>query len=148
MVELLLVREDVQVNQRSNTGDTPLIIAVREGYVNIAELLLRKDNILVGKANKIGATPLCIAQDMSHAKLVALLRRKMKRPQYNCETCVACLDRTPDVILIPCGCQNLCRECAKQWLKEKKGCPIDRIPISTVDLLEEDEEATRKKRAP
>merc|ERR1712150_469429 len=36
--------------------------------------------------------------------------RRHQRP-----TCIVCLDREPNVVLVPCGHQNLCSQCAHKW---------------------------------
>ena len=47
-------------------------------------------------------------------------------------TCVICMDRTPEVVLVPCGHQNICAPCAYQWKEENGCCPIDRREIQTI----------------
>ena len=148
VVELLLKRQDIQVNLPSSRGDTPLIMATKKGYANIVELFLSKENILVGKANKNGETPISIANKKGHFEVEALLKKKIKRQQHEAEKCFACEDRTPDVVFFPCGHQNMCRPCAEHWHTENKGCPIDRIPISQIEQLTEEYEPPRKKQGP
>ena len=50
-------------------------------------------------------------------------------------TCVVCLDRMPEVALVPCGHQNFCAPCAYQWKEESGHCPIDRKQITMIMRL-------------
>ena len=50
-------------------------------------------------------------------------------------TCVVCLDRMPEVALVPCGHQNFCALCAYQWKEESGHCPIDRKQITMIMRL-------------
>ena len=68
-----------------------------------------------------------------HNKVVKLLKRKLREPLDKNFVCIVCLDRRPDVVLIPCGHKNMCGECAHQWSKEQNGCPVDRAWI--LDIL-------------
>ena len=47
-------------------------------------------------------------------------------------TCVICMDREPQVVLVPCGHQNLCTPCAYQWKEENGRCPTDRREIEMI----------------
>ena len=137
VVELLLRRKDIQINIQTRNGNTPLIIAVSEGYTNIAKLLLQNKNLLMEKANNNGETPLKIAHETWQFELKSLLKRKLKRTFQESEACFVCLDRKPEVILSPCGHNNLCSLCAHQWRREKDECPLDRIPIAGIKSLSE-----------
>lgn len=46
--------------------------------------------------------------------------------------CVICMDRDPQVVLVPCGHQNLCAPCAHQWKEENGCCPTDRREIQMI----------------
>ena len=46
--------------------------------------------------------------------------------------CVVCMDREPQVVLVPCGHQNLCAPCAYQWKEENGHCPTDRREIEII----------------
>ena len=37
------------------------------------------------------------------------------QPQVRIPTCVVCMDNPPNVVLVPCGHQNLCSPWANQW---------------------------------
>ena len=50
MVELLLSREGIQVNQADEDGYAPLIFAADKGHYKVVEMLLRKKDILVNQA--------------------------------------------------------------------------------------------------
>lgn len=148
VVELLLgtndiqVRGDIQVNQGNKYGVTPLLIAAHMGHVNVVELLIRREDILVNKADNDGNTPLSVAHKNWHLKVAAMLMDKVAKPLNGNQTCIICLDRKPDVVLIPCGHQNLCGACAHQWNEEQlnNNCPTDRIPISKIVPLEDERE--------
>ena len=142
LLKLLLEKDDIQVNQGDIWGDTPLYKAVIGGHREIIKLLQRERNILVGKANNRGLTPLSVAEAQANVpghphnvlckELFELLLEKAKEPLNETETCLVCMDHTPDVVLIPCGHQNMCGACAHQWGQEKMECPSDRIPISKI----------------
>ena len=74
------------------------------------------------------------ASDGDYEKVKQLL--KSKKPLNEHEYCLLCSDRTPDVVLIPCGHQTLCNACAHKWEEKKQGCPLDRLPISQIIPLE------------
>ena len=47
-------------------------------------------------------------------------------------TCIVCMDLQPEVVLVPCAHNNLCRPCAEKINQNDKKCPIDRIPITGI----------------
>ena len=49
--------------------------------------------------------------------------------------CVICMDRRPEVVLVPCGHQNVCAPCAHQWKEESGSCPTDRRKIDLIVTL-------------
>ncbi|MDX1924387.1 MAG: ankyrin repeat domain-containing protein [Rickettsiaceae bacterium] len=67
-----LIRDGANVNQKKNEGNTPLHIACREGYTDIAELLINH-GANVNKENNQGATPLYWACFNGETDLVKLL---------------------------------------------------------------------------
>ena len=139
VVRLLLGRDDVQVGQGNKKGNTPLILAAYKGHFEVVKVLLEKEGIQVNQGNKAGSTPLILATQRKHHQVVALLEDKVRRPLYEDQTCLACMDRTPDVVLVPCGHQNMCAPCAYKWTeKDANGCPSDRIPILKILPLEEE----------
>ena len=141
VVELLLEKADLHVNQQIqiHPGYTPLLIAADKGHHKVVELLLRREDILACKSNKLGETPINIAHDKWHTKVEMLLMEKITTPNDENQSCLVCLDRKADVVLIPCGHQNLCGPCAHQWNEEKKGCPTERIPIAKILSLKREE---------
>ena len=86
-----------------------------------------------------------MAVQEGHDKVVSALKRKIATPSNGDATCIVCLDLKPDVVLVPCGHQNMCGACAHQWNEEQKGCPIDRTKIMEILPLEEEEGPSRKK---
>ena len=121
------------MNIANNIGDSPLLVAVKNGSYNMVEILLRWEDIKVNKAT------LYTAMESGYDNVAALLRKKVTQSPNETETCIVCMDRSPDVVLGPCGHENLCGACAFQWDEEKKGCPIDRFPISRIFPLREAE---------
>ena len=57
MVEMLLQREDIDVNQARDDGMTPLAVAAYSGHATVAERLLRHPRIDVNKRDGICRTP-------------------------------------------------------------------------------------------
>ena len=93
----------------------------------------------MNKATTKGATPLSISQLLGHAEIVELLKEKVRKRKADLTTCIICLDNVPEVVLVPCGHQNLCGGCAYQWYEEKKCCPTDRKKITEIIPLEVEE---------
>ena len=50
-------------------------------------------------------------------------------------TCIVCMDRKPEVALVPCSHNNLCRACADEIYKNEKKCPVDRMEIEGIISL-------------
>ena len=76
VVELLLGKDGVDVNEANKNGATPLIIASRWNKANIVNLLLGKDGVDVYKANTNGETPLIMAMQGEERGVVELLLGK------------------------------------------------------------------------
>ena len=55
--------------------------------------------------------------------------------QIQINRCVICMDCRPEVVLAPCGHQNICAPCAYQWKEENGCCPTDRRPIEMIVSL-------------
>ena len=71
----------------------------------------------------------------SVAEEVAIKTPSIRRHQG--PTCVVCMDRAPDVVLVPCGHQNLCSQCAHKWKDSRQtigggSCPTDRQLIERI----------------
>ena len=61
--------------------------------------------------------------------MLTLLDKKLAQPQNEYTNCIVCMDQPIEVVLVPCGHQITCGQCAHQWNEEQKGCPLDRIDI-------------------
>ena len=74
VVDRLLARDDVDVDQATCVGATPLFIASQTGHTVVVERLLARDDIDVNKA-KTGrnVTPLFIASQQGHTDVVERL---------------------------------------------------------------------------
>ena len=147
VVKLLIKDKGINVNKADGDGTTPLIWAATMGCLKVVKLLLAKEGININLSHKNGKTPLSMAVQEGHDEVVSVLKRKIATPLNEGATCIVCLDRMPDVVLVPCGHQNICGACAHQWNEEQKGCPIDRTKIIEILPLEkeEDDGPTRKK---
>ena len=137
VAKLLLQRDDINVNQADENGFTPLYMAADDGNVKLVELLVGHKDIQLTKAIKSGDTPLSIAMKwgQSQAKydsIVRIILEQLIKPQDENSTCIVCMDKRPEVVLVPCGHQNMCSPCASKWDGEQKGCPMDRIKISGI----------------
>ena len=60
------------MNQADNNGDTPLLIASQNGYLEIVEILIASGG-LVNQADNNGKTPLYIASAVGHLEVVKVL---------------------------------------------------------------------------
>ena len=73
-LELLLGRDDVDVNHKNSRGDTPLSLAAEEGHEVVVKLLLNRDDVDVNHKNHYGDTPLsAIVRFNRHTAVVELL---------------------------------------------------------------------------
>ena len=68
--------------------------------------------------------------------VIKLMKKRISQPTNENATCIACMEREPEVVLFPCSHQILCGPCAHQWGEERKGCPMDRIAILEILPLE------------
>lgn len=57
--------------------------------------------------------------------------RKVLRPFDDNDTCVICLENSPNVIFLPCGHKCTCHECTHECIRHKKICPICQKTIQT-----------------
>ena len=73
IVQTLLTRNDIDVNQPEDDGCTPLFMAAQEGNVQIVQTLLTRDDIDVNKPHVDGRTPLIMACYDGHMEIVRLL---------------------------------------------------------------------------
>ena len=77
VVQLLLARDDIEVNSKSYYGKTPLGYAVEGGHLEVVQLLLARDNVDVEAANVRNfeeRTPLELAAERGHFEVVELFR--------------------------------------------------------------------------
>ena len=138
VVQLLLQKEDIQVNHAWNDGATPLMMAAWSGYEKVVKLLLQKEDIQVNQKWKGSDTALIMAAKAGHTKVVELFLQKENLTTLLDEqaTCIVCMDRKPDVVLVPCGHQSLCGPCGHQWKEQQNGgCPLDRRTVLLITTL-------------
>ena len=74
VVNALLAREEIQINQTMHNGCTPLYIACQNGHVKVVKALLKKKDIDIDKQFN-GTTPLKKAKKRGHTEIAALLRQ-------------------------------------------------------------------------
>ncbi len=74
MAKILLSRSDININEKNRSGETPLILAIKNEYEEIVELLLSKPDINVNaKYSDDGETALHYAIENKNKKIVELL---------------------------------------------------------------------------
>jgi ankyrin repeat protein len=74
VVNKLLARKEIQINQAMNDGGTPLNIACQKGHVKVVKALLANKEIDINKDWK-GETPLACAIKKGHTEIAALLQQ-------------------------------------------------------------------------
>lgn len=74
-----LAAQGADINVATSSGDTPLIIAARIGFVEGADALLGR-GAQVDKPNRLGETPLIIAVQQRNLPLVRLLAERGANP--------------------------------------------------------------------
>ena len=72
IVQLLMERNDVDINHNSKFGDTALSLAARNGHVAVVRLLLTQDRIQINHADGY-PSPLHLAIDRNHIAVVECL---------------------------------------------------------------------------
>ncbi|WP_419418560.1 ankyrin repeat domain-containing protein [Legionella sp. D16C41] len=80
VVEDLLKKDNLNINQTRNDGVTPLYIACYHGYLNIVQALLRQNKLNINQARNNGTTPLYIACENGHHLIV---RELLKHDEIN-----------------------------------------------------------------
>ena len=73
VVQLLLARQDVDVNKADETGVTALMMASQNGHIEVARLLLAHPDVEANKTTQNGATALIAASLKGHGAIVRLL---------------------------------------------------------------------------
>ncbi|PUU72926.1 ankyrin repeat-containing domain protein, partial [Tuber borchii] len=73
VVELLMDRDDVDINSTDNGNNTPLHMAVEVGDYEVVQLLMDDERVDVNWPNNSNRTPLHIAVMMGHDEVVRLL---------------------------------------------------------------------------
>lgn len=53
---------------------------------------------------------------------------------YKVEECVICLDKKPNITLVPCGHHVTCKDCYEKYRFIKNTCPLCRISITKAIL--------------
>ena len=76
VVQVLLTREEIQINQADNDGATPLYMACQEGHSKVVQLLLTIKEIQINQALNDGRTPLWQACLNGHLEVVQVLLTK------------------------------------------------------------------------
>ena len=140
VVGSMLRHKDIQVNQGNKNGQTPLFMAASKGHLKVVKLLMQHKDTKVDQATLYGETPLSIAFRYGHVEVAEqlgrkddILEKKNKEPERQEELeCIVCMDRKPEVVLVPCEHNNLCRSCAQKIYQKQKKCPIDRIRITDI----------------
>ena len=76
LVELLLGRDDIDVNHKDFRGGTPLSSAAREGHYVVVKLLLNREDVNADHKDILGDTPLSLAATKGHEAVVELLMNR------------------------------------------------------------------------
>lgn len=58
--------------------------------------------------------------------------------QVENETCSICITNPSNVIMQPCGHGGYCQECITEWIKNKNECPLCKLKINQILLVEVD----------
>lgn len=80
MYNLFFEDKSIDVNKIYNTGETPLILAVKSGDSSIVKILLDK-GAYVNVKDKQGNSPLSLAVKLGHKDVEAFLQGALKRRQ-------------------------------------------------------------------
>ena len=73
VVELLILRPDVDANAADNGGWTALMLAAHRGHLAVVELLIQRPGVDANAANNNGRTALMLASREGHLAVVELL---------------------------------------------------------------------------
>ena len=72
-MQLLLEREDIEINANDNEGCTPFILVAKNGYETLVRLLMERENIEINAKDNKGKTALSWAVATGHTAIVELL---------------------------------------------------------------------------
>lgn len=78
MFNLFFEKKDINVNKVYNTGETPLILAVKTGDSTVVKILLDK-GAYVNVQDKQGNSPLSLSKKLGHKDIEAFLEGALKR---------------------------------------------------------------------
>ena len=70
IISLLLVYTEINVNQRTNHGETPFFLACHDEEIETAKVLLRDPQVDINPPNNLGRTPLWIACCYGNAAVI------------------------------------------------------------------------------
>ena len=73
VVNALLARKEIQINQTTNDGRTPLYVVSFHGHVKVVNALLARKEIQINQAKNSGATPLIVASYLGNLSVVKVL---------------------------------------------------------------------------
>ena len=76
LVELLLGRDDVDVNHKDILGNTPLSLAATHGYEALVQVLMNREDVDLNSVNRAGRTPLSEAARYEYVSTVRTLLNK------------------------------------------------------------------------
>lgn len=85
LVELLALREEINVNEQDDEGNTSLTIAVSNNFIEIVKFLISLSNVNPNLADKKGWSPLSIAVGNNYVDIVSILISNL-RTNVNCKT--------------------------------------------------------------
>merc|ERR1719481_2005877 len=130
---LLQSHPDTDVNLTNDSGVSPLMGAVRRGFMECARALLSRTDLDLEIKNKKGETAETIARSRNNQEMIKLLSeaRRNREEQRNKEEgdamdddsmCKICMDFPIDCVMLECGHMCTCTNCGKQMAE----CPICR----------------------
>merc|ERR1711959_156528 len=76
-----VIDQNANVKYQNEDGYTALMIAVEQGYVNIAKQIILKDATTLDQVNYKNLTPLEIAKEKKDANMITLLKRFQMQPE-------------------------------------------------------------------
>ena len=64
--------------------------------------------------------------------ITLLPQESTKEDEEQEHLCIVCMDLEPEVALVPCSHNDLCRSCAEKIYQKDRRCPIDRTEITGI----------------